>query len=68
MTEEQIKHLVARHDKIVDVARRMRAYQKEYFKYRTKQDLELSKRFERELDKLISEEVKVKKSKQGEVF
>lgn len=46
----------------------MRGYQKEYFKYRTRQDLELSKRFEREVDKLLNEEVEIKKSNQKEIF
>lgn len=68
MTEEQIKYLISRHDTLVEKVRRMRGYQKEYFKYRTRQDLELSKRFEREVDKLLNEEVEIKKSNQKEIF
>lgn len=63
-----MKHLIDRHEKLVDKVRRMRGYQKEYFKYRTRQDLELSKRFEREVDQILREEVSIKESKQKEIF
>lgn len=42
----------------------MRGYQKEYFKYRVRSDLETAKRYEREVDKLIEEEIKAIKSQQ----
>lgn len=60
--------LVAKHDRFVDYTRKMRGRQKEFFKYRAKVDLENSKRYEREVDKLIDEEVQAKQSKQESMF
>lgn len=48
----------------LDKVRKMRGYQKEYFKYRVRSDLETAKRYEREVDKLIEEEIKAIKSQQ----
>lgn len=64
MSEE----LQKKYDRLVDKVRRMRGVQKEYVKYRTRQDWDLSKRLEREVDALISEEVKQQKSKQQGLF
>lgn len=60
--------ITAKFDRLLDKVRRMRAYQREYFKYRAKSDLDLAKRFEREVDKMVEEEVKIKKSNQQELF
>jgi hypothetical protein len=65
MTQEELQK---KYDRLLDKARRVRGVQKEYFKYRLVQDLELARRLERELDLLISEEVKVQKSNQSELF
>lgn len=60
--------ITAKFDRLLDKVRRMRAYQREYFKYRAKSDLDMAKRFEREVDKMVEEEVKIKKSNQQELF
>lgn len=60
--------LQQKYDRLFEKVRRMRGYQKEYFKYRVKNDLETAKRFEREVDKIIDDEVKLKKSNQTELF
>lgn len=63
-----IEELQKRHDRLVDYVRKMRGFQKEYFKYRVRSDLETAKRFEREVDRLIALEIGEKKSKQPEIF
>lgn len=60
--------LQKKYDQLLDKVRQMRGAQKEYFKYRAKVDLDRSKRLEREVDHLIDEAVKVKKSGQTEMF
>lgn len=60
--------ITAKFDRLLEKVRRMRAYQREYFKYRAKSDLDLAKKFEREVDKMVEEEVKIKKSNQQELF
>lgn len=65
MTPDEIK---ARYDHLLDKVRRLRGYQKEYFKYRASRDLQLAKRFEREVDDMIKTEVEIQKSKQKEFF
>lgn len=62
------EELQVRYDQLVDKVRRMRGAQREYFKYRAKTDLDLSKRLEREVDKMIQDEVDKQKSKQKEMF
>lgn len=57
-----------RHERLVELVRRMRAYQREFFKYRASSDLALTRKFEKEVDKIILEEVKEQKSKQQEIF
>lgn len=66
--EEKLQLLKKKHDRLVDLVRRMRGYQKEYFKYRASSDLSLARKLEREVDKLIDEEIKVLKSNQPELF
>lgn len=65
MTEAEIQ---TKYDRLLEKVRRMRGYQKEYFKYRASSDLQLAKRFEREVDQLIADEVKIQKSNQKEMF
>lgn len=65
MTQQEIQ---AKYDRLVDKVRQMRGAQKEYFKYRAKQDLDRSKRLEREVDQMIQEEVQRQKSGQQEMF
>ena len=65
MTQEELQK---KHDRLVDKVRRMRGMQKEWFKYRVGDDLKRAKVLEREVDQLIDEEVKLKKSNQPEIF
>lgn len=65
MTQEELEK---RHDRLIDKVRKMRGYQKEWFKYRVGEDLKRAKVLEREVDQLIDEELKFKKSNQTEIF
>jgi hypothetical protein len=62
------EELQTKYDKLFDKVRQMRGYQKEYFKYRASSDLEKSKRFEREVDQIIKDEVQKKESKQIDIL
>lgn len=57
-----------KHQRLVELVRKMRGYQINYFKYRASIDLKLSKQYEREVDKLLAQEMQVQKSKQQEIF
>lgn len=65
MTNEELN---AKYLRLVDKVRKMRGRQIEYFKYRAKTDLDAAKRFEREVDALIMEEVNKQKSGQQDLF
>lgn len=60
--------LQRKYDQLLDKVRQMRGAQREYFKYRAKVDLERSKKLEREVDQIVDEAVKLKKSGQKELF
>jgi 23S rRNA A2030 N6-methylase RlmJ len=64
MTQEDLQK---KYDRLVDKVRRMRGWQKEYQKYHASSDRELAKRFEREVDQLVKDEVDRKNSKQLEL-
>ena len=63
-----IETLQKKYDRLLDLARKVRGHQKEYFKYRASSDLEKSKHWERQLDQFIKEEVTTKTSNQRELF
>jgi hypothetical protein len=65
MTTEEIQK---KYEVFFNKVRRMRGHQKEYFRYRASSDLQLAKRFEREVDELIKKEVEERKSNQKEIF
>lgn len=65
MTHEELQK---KYDILVEKVRRMRGHQKEYFKYRASSDLQSARRFEREVDGIIEEAVKIQKSKQRDLF
>lgn len=65
MTFEELQ---AKYNRLIDKVRRMRGHQKEWFRYHAKVDLDASKRFAREVDQLIDQEVKQQKSGQTEMF
>ena len=65
MNTEEIQK---KYDRLLDKVRRMRGLQREYFKYRVGEDLKRAKAMEREVDQIIDEEVKAKKSNQPEIF
>jgi hypothetical protein len=64
MTQEDLQK---KYDRLFDKVRRMRGWQKEYQKYHASSDRGLAKRFEREVDQLIKDEVDRKNSKQLEL-
>jgi hypothetical protein len=53
---------------LINLIAKMRTYQKKYFTYRIKQDLETAKRYEREVDKILRIEFEARKTKQNEIF
>lgn len=65
MTPEELK---TRHAKFVELVTKMRISQRKYFKYRSTQDLEAAKRYEKAVDSFITEEDDRKKSPQTEIF
>lgn len=65
MTQEDQK---ARYDRLVNLVRLMRGYQREYFKFRLGSDLRNSKKYEALVDKFIEQEDQAKASKQTEIF
>lgn len=65
MTQEELQK---KYDRFLHYVRKMRGHQKEYFKYRASSDLQMAKKYEREVDGLIAEEVKNQKSNQKEMF
>lgn len=65
MTQDELQK---KHDRLVDKVRQMRGVQREYFKYRAGSDLQRAKVLEREVDQIIDDEVKIRKSKQQEIF
>lgn len=57
-----------RYERLLDKTRQMREYQKRWYSYHIRTDLDKAKRLEREIDQLIAEEIKIQKSNQGEIF
>lgn len=60
--------LQRKYDRLVELVRKTRGHQKEYFKYRASSDLKKAKQWENALDAFIDEEVKTRESKQKELF
>lgn len=65
MTPDELQ---TKYDRLIDLVRRMRGRQKDYFKYRARPDLDASKNLERQVDNLLKSEVEKKESKQQELF
>ena len=65
MTQEDYK---AKYDRLVNLVRFMRGYQRSYFKFRLGTDLKNSKKYEGLVDKVIEQEDEQKASKQQEIF
>lgn len=63
-----VEEMQKKYDQLLDKVRRMRGHQKEYFTYRSGSALKMAKHWEREVDKLIEEEVKRKKSGQQDLL
>jgi hypothetical protein len=63
-----LEDLQLKHELLVKYVTRMRAYQEKYFMYRAIQDKNNMLRYQREVDKLLKNEVKVKESKQIELL
>lgn len=68
LTVDKLQQLQKRYDKLLDLARKTRGLQKEYFKYRASSDLEKAKHWEKQLDSFIKDELKSKDSQQKEMF
>lgn len=56
--------LQARYDLLTKYVVRMRTYQMKYYKYRAVQDKENMVKYQRQVDKLLADDVKVKESNQ----
>lgn len=63
-----IETLQKKYDRLLDLTRKVRGHQKEYFKYRASSDLEKSKHWERQLDQFLKQEVTAKATNQQELF
>lgn len=67
ITYEHAETLQKKYDRLIHMVRRMRGAQREYVKYYAKEDKAVMMHLQREVDKLIDEEVKFKKSKQNQI-
>lgn len=56
------------HKRLSESVAKMRAWQKSYFKYRSKQALEKSKYYERQVDSILDQEKKEAENNQGKLF
>lgn len=65
MTQEELQR---KYDHLLNLVRKMRGWQKEYYKYHASIDLKKAKYLEREVDILIDVGVKAIKSNQKELF
>lgn len=63
-----IDDLQKKHERLLDKTRQMREFQKRWYSYHIRTDLDKAKRLEREIDQFIAEEIKTQKSNQGEIF
>jgi hypothetical protein len=65
MTQQELQ---IKYDHLIEKVRRMRGHQREYFKYRARSDLDIARRLEREIDRIIAEEIAQQKSMQRKIF
>lgn len=63
-----LEDLQLKHELLVKYVTRMRSYQEKYFMYRAIQDKNNMLRYQREVDKMLKNEVKVKESNQIELL
>lgn len=66
--KEQLRIEKTRYSKLMDLIRRVRGHQIEYFRYRSRDILDKSKHLEKVLDAILKEEVKKKESGQKGLF
>lgn len=64
----QEEYLQARYERLKKAVMHMRRWQHHYFRYRGDNALENAKRWEREVDNILREDVKKDQSKQQEIF
>lgn len=62
------EELKTRYDRLVNKVKNMRLAQIDYFKYRGQGYLDKARRYERDVDEIIREEVKIQESKQQDLF
>lgn len=55
-------------DRLLELSKKVRYYQKEYNKYKASRDYEKARYYERQLDTFISEEIKHQATKQQDLF
>lgn len=67
-TNNKLEALQKKYDRLVDLVRKTRGRQKEYFKYRASSDLKQARQWEATLDAFIDEDLKSRESKQKELF
>ena len=65
MSQEELQK---KYDRLVDEVLAMRLSQKKYFKYRIGSDLDISRKREKRVDQLLADEVRLRESKQREIF
>jgi hypothetical protein len=62
------KELQQKFDRFFLKVEKMRYHQTQFFRYKSTQDLQAAKNLEREVDHMIRDEVRIRKSGQGEIF
>lgn len=67
-TNEKLDALQKKYDRLLDLVRKTRGRQKEYFKYRASSDLKQARQYEATLDAFIDEELKSRQSIQNKLF
>ncbi|MFB6453744.1 hypothetical protein ACE38W_00610 [Chitinophaga sp. Hz27] len=66
--DTELDILKKKFSRLLELTRKTRGHQKEYFKYRAKSDLEKAKIWERQLDQFIKDEVIIMQNKQQDLF
>jgi hypothetical protein len=54
--------------RLVEKVRLMRYHQRQYFKCRARSDLDKAKYYEREVDKLLTDEIKIQQTNRNDLF
>jgi hypothetical protein len=60
--------LQKRLERLVTMVQKMRHHQRQYFAYHARSDLDKAKYYERQVDRLLAEEVIIQKTNPGDLF